>query len=52
MIVERLLTTKMIKAFIDQKQAADYANASINRWLGALRRAYSTRMINPPAAYQ
>lgn len=46
------LTTKMIKAFIDQKQAADYANASINRWLGALRRAYSTRMINPPAAHQ
>jgi len=46
------LTTKMIKAFIDQKQAADYANASINRWLEALRRAYTLGLKElPPLVY-
>jgi integrase len=46
------LSTKMIKAFIDQKQAADYANASINRWLEALRRAYTLGLKElPPLVY-
>jgi integrase len=46
------LTTKMIKAFIDQKQAADYANASINRWLEALCRAYTLGLKElPPLVY-
>jgi len=46
------LTTKIIKAFIDQKQAADYANASINRWLEALRRAYALGLKElPPLVY-
>lgn len=46
------LTTKMIKAFIDQKQIADYANASINRWLEALRRAYTLGLKElPPLVY-
>src|SRR4051812_20239726 len=46
------LTTGMIDSFIQQKQTADYANASINRWLEALRRAYklgSTAL--PPLVY-
>jgi integrase len=42
----------MIKAFIDQKQVADYANASINRWLEALRRAYALGLKElPPLVY-
>ena len=46
------LTTKIIKAFIDQKQVADYANASINRWLEALRRAYTLGLKElPPLVY-
>jgi integrase len=46
------LTTKMIKAFIDQKQVAEYANASINRWLEALRRAYALGLRElPPLVY-
>ncbi len=46
------LTTKMIKAFIDQKQVAEYANASINRWLEALRRAYTLGLKElPPLVY-
>ncbi len=40
-IKDSALTTKIIRAFIDQKQAGDYANATINRWLEALRRAYT-----------
>jgi len=47
-----LLTTKIIRAFIDQKQAADYANATINRWLEALRRAYTLGLKElPPLVY-
>jgi integrase len=46
------LTTKMIRAFIDQKQAADYANATINRWLEALRRGYTLGLKElPPLVY-
>lgn len=46
------LTTKMIRAFIDQKQAADYANATINRWLEALRRGYTLGLKElPPLIY-
>lgn len=46
------LTTKIIKAFIDQKQVADYASASINRWLEALRRAYTLGLKElPPLVY-
>ena len=35
------LTSGHINAFIDQKLKADYANASINRYLEALARAYT-----------
>jgi integrase len=46
------LTTKMIKAFIDQKQTANYASASFNRWLEALRRAYTLGLNElPPLVY-
>jgi integrase len=46
------LTTKMIRAFIDQKQAAEYQNATINRWLEALRRAYTLGLKElPPLVY-
>jgi integrase len=46
------LTTQTIKAFIDRKQIGDYANASINRWLEALRRAYSLGLKElPPLVY-
>jgi len=42
----------MIKGFIDQKQEADYANASINRWLESLRHAYALGLKElPPPAY-
>jgi integrase len=34
------ITTQKIDSFIEQKQNAGYANASINRWLEALRRAF------------
>lgn len=46
------LETKQIRAFIEQKQQAEYANASINRWLEALRRAYSLGLDElPPLVY-
>ena len=46
------LQTKHIKAFIEQKQTAEYANASINRWLEALRRAYRLGLEElPPLVY-
>ena len=34
------ITTQKIDSFIEQKQNAGYANASINRWLEALRRSF------------
>ncbi len=47
-----VLQTKHIKAFIEQKQAAEYANASINRWLEALRRSFSLALEElPPLVY-
>lgn len=46
------ITTKMVNAFIEQKQAAGYQNASINRYLEALRRAYTLGMESlPPLVY-
>ena len=46
------ITTEMIDRFIEQKQRANYANASINRWLEALRRAYKLGISAvPPLAY-
>jgi integrase len=46
------LGTKHIKAFIEQKQTAGYANASINRWLEALRRGYALGLQElPPLVY-
>jgi integrase len=46
------LETKHIESFIDQKQAAGYENASINRYLSALRRAYTLGMeALPPLVY-
>lgn len=46
------LQTKHIKAFIEQKQRAGYASASINRWLEALRRGYTLALEEiPPLAY-
>ncbi len=46
------LQTKRITAFIEQKQQAEYANASINRWLEALRRAYALGLeASPPLVY-
>jgi integrase len=47
-----LITTIMINRFIEQKQAAGYASASINRWLEALRRAYNLGLrALPPLVY-
>jgi integrase len=44
--------SKHIRAFIDQKQAADYANATINRFLEALLRGYTLGMKElPPLVY-
>ena len=46
------LGTKHVKAFIEQKQTGGYANASINRWLEALRRAYTLGLQElPPLVY-
>lgn len=46
------LETKHIESFADQKQAAGYENASINRYLSALRRAYTLGMeALPPLVY-
>jgi integrase len=46
------ITTQKIDQFIEQKQAADYANATINRWLEALRRAYTLgKNAMPPLVY-
>ncbi|MFL6448690.1 MAG: tyrosine-type recombinase/integrase [Bryobacteraceae bacterium] len=46
------LGTKHVKAFIEQKQTAGYANASINRWLEALRRGYTLGLQElPPLVY-
>jgi integrase len=46
------LTTKHIKSFIDQKQTAEYANATINRWLEALSKAYALAVKElPPLVY-
>lgn len=35
------LETKHVRGFIDQKKLAGSSNASINRWLEALRRSYA-----------
>jgi hypothetical protein len=41
-----------LESFVDQKQAADYENASINRYLAALRRAFTLGMeALPPLVY-
>jgi integrase len=46
------LASHHIECFIDQKQAAKYANATINRWLEALRRSYTLGMERlPPLVY-
>src|SRR5713226_8299175 len=46
------ITTQTIDRFIEQKQIAEYANATINRWLEALRRAYTLgTSALPPLVY-
>lgn len=35
------ITSGVINRFVEQKQNAEYANATINRWLEALRRSYT-----------
>jgi integrase len=46
------LETRHVKSFIDQKQTAGYANATINRWLEALRRGYGLGLKElPPLVY-
>jgi hypothetical protein len=42
------ITSAAVNRFIDQKQTAGYANATINRWLEALRRAYTLGANAPP----
>jgi integrase len=42
------ITTGGINRFIEQKQNADYANATINRWLEALRRSYALGAASMP----
>ncbi len=42
------LTAAMVENFIDQKKARGRANASINRWLEALHRAYTLGYENQP----
>jgi hypothetical protein len=46
------ITTQTIDRFIEQKQVAGYANATINRWLEALRRGYTLgTSASPPLVY-
>jgi integrase len=46
------ITSATIDRFIEQKQTAGYANATINRWLEALRRAYTLGAnALPPLVY-
>lgn len=46
------LTTKLLRAFIDQKQSQGYANSTINRWLEALRHSYELGLRElPPLVY-
>jgi len=46
------LTTAMVNAFKEQKQAAGYADASINRYLEALIRSFQLGLDNlPPLVY-
>lgn len=46
------ITTKLLKGFVDQKLAAGYANATINRWLEALARGYALGLKEkPPLVY-
>lgn len=46
------MTTQAIDRFIEHKQTAEYANATINRWLEALRRAYTLGSnALPPLVY-
>lgn len=46
------ITTKMINSFVEQKQTAGYQDASINRYLEALRRAYTLGLESlPPLVY-
>ena len=46
------ITTPTIDRFIEQKQIAGYASATINRWLEALRRAYTLgTSALPPLVY-
>jgi integrase len=44
----RQLTTKMISNFVDQKKKLGRANASINRWLEGLHRAFVLGYRNRP----
>jgi integrase len=46
------ITSATINRFIEQEQTAGYANATINRWLEALRRAYTLGAnALPPLVY-
>lgn len=46
------ITTQIIDRFIERKQVSGYANATINRWLEALRRAYTLgKSALPPVVY-
>src|SRR4051812_34292533 len=46
------IATRMIDRFIEQKQRAGYANATVNRWLEALRRAFTLALNSlPPLVY-
>jgi integrase len=42
------ITTPVINRFVEQKQNADYANATINRWLEALRRSFALGAVSTP----
>src|SRR3954447_22319913 len=42
------ITTGVINRFIEQKQNANYANATINRWLEALRRSFTLGAASMP----
>ena len=42
------IATRMIDRFIEQKQNAGYANATINRWLEALRRVFTLALNSLP----